>query len=57
METYGEILNQKVTINFPQEMGVFGVTTVHGGQRREFALHPGYTKLNIFGKLKHKALE
>ena len=37
--------------------GVFGVTTVHGAQRREFALHPGYTQQNIFGKLKDRALE
>ena len=25
-------------------------------QRREFALHPGYTKLYIFGKLKDRAM-
>ena len=28
---------------------------MHEVQRREFVLHPGYTKLYIFGKLKDKA--
>ena len=41
---------------FPRSGG-FGVTTVQGVQRREFALYPGYTKLDIFEKLKHRALE
>ena len=33
------------------------MTTVHEAERREFALHPGYTKLYIFGKLNDRALE
>ena len=41
---------------FPRNGG-FGVTAVHRVQRREFASHPRYTKLYIFGKPKDRALE
>ena len=40
VETYDESLNQMLLSIFPQKWG-FGVTTVRGAQRREFALHPG----------------
>ena len=50
---------KKMTSNFPPRNWGFGVTTVHGAQLKEFALHPGYTKLFSFGKLaiEHRALE